>query len=68
VYGAGFVLLLYVIALPAVVLYEKHPQYKPLFVAAMVLDGVLFVAFMSWAIVWRKKQLSVCPNNHAGQD
>jgi hypothetical protein len=34
VYGFGFVLVEDCIALPAVALYEKHPQYKPAFIAA----------------------------------
>jgi hypothetical protein len=51
----GFVVLLYAIALPAVVLYSNHPQYKPVFFAAMVLDGLLVIVFMVWAIrAWRR--------------
>src|ERR1017187_4238680 len=30
----GFAVLEYAIGLPAVLLYDKHPQYKPLFIAA----------------------------------
>jgi len=51
-----FVVLLYAIALPATILWVNHPGYKPVFIAAMVLDGVLFVAFMAWAIKWRARQ------------
>jgi membrane protease YdiL (CAAX protease family) len=51
-----FVVLLYAIALPAAILWVNHPQYEPVFIAAMALDGVLFVAFMAWAIKWRAKQ------------
>lgn len=58
VYGFGFVLLLYGIGLPPAMLYDKNPQYKPLFVAAVVLDGALFVTFMCWAWIWRRKQLA----------
>ena len=56
VYGFGFVLIEYCIALPAVVLYEKHPQYKPVFIAAMVLVVLNFIGFMGWAIRWRSRQ------------
>jgi membrane protease YdiL (CAAX protease family) len=54
-----FVVLLCAIALPATVLWVNHPGYKPVFIAAMVLDGVLFVAFMVWAIKFRAKQKAV---------
>jgi hypothetical protein len=48
--GGGFAVLLYAIGLPAGILYSNHPQYKPLFIAAMALDGLLFIAFMFIAI------------------
>jgi len=47
----GFVVLEYVIAMPALLLYIQHPQYKPLFIAAMVLAFVILVVFASLA--WR---------------
>lgn len=56
VYGFGFVLVEYGIALPAVFLYEKHPQYKPVFIAAMVLVVINALCFMVWAIRWRSRQ------------
>jgi cytochrome c biogenesis protein CcdA len=49
-FGFGFAILLYAIGVPAAVLYSKHPQYKPLFIAAIVLDGLLFIAFMVYGI------------------
>jgi hypothetical protein len=55
VIGFGFAVLLYAIALPAVVLYSNHPQYKPVFIAAMVMDGLLSVTFMVWAIRARRR-------------
>ena len=58
VYGFGFVLVEYGIALPAVILYEKHPQYKPVFVGAMVLVLINFVGAMWLAIRWRSRQMS----------
>jgi Na+/melibiose symporter-like transporter len=56
VYGFGFALVQYCIGLPAVLLYEKHPQYKPVFIFAMVLIVVNFIAFMWWAIRSRSRQ------------
>ncbi|MGC1871422.1 MAG: hypothetical protein WA700_10735 [Acidobacteriaceae bacterium] len=58
VYGFGFVLVEYGIALPAVLLYEKHPQYKPLFIGAIILVLINFVGAMCWAIRWRSRQTS----------
>jgi hypothetical protein len=49
VFTIGFVVLLYAILLPATVLWQNHPQYKPVFVAAVVLDGIVFVVGMLWA-------------------
>jgi ABC-type sugar transport system permease subunit len=57
-YGFGFAVLLYAIGLSAAVLYSNHPQYKPLFIAAMVLDGMLFAVFMAWAWRWRKQTVA----------
>jgi hypothetical protein len=50
--GIGFVLFLYGTGLPAVMLYDAHPQYKPVFIAAMILDGLAFVWLMIWG--WRR--------------
>jgi hypothetical protein len=47
----GFVVLEYLIVMPALILYIQHPQYKTLFVAAIVLAVVILVAFVSLA--WR---------------
>ncbi len=52
----GFVLFLYGTGLPAEILYDTHPQYKPVFIAAMVLDGLAFVAFMIWGWRWYARQ------------
>ena len=58
VYGFGFALVEYSIALPAALLYEKHPQYKPLFIAAIALVLINFFGMMWWAIRWRSRQMS----------
>lgn len=51
-FAACFVLLLYGTGLPAVVDYQKHPSHKPLFIAAMVFDALLFLAFMIFGTRW----------------
>lgn len=48
-FAIGFVVVLYGIGLPAAVLYQNHPQYKPVFIAAMVLDGIVAVVGFVWA-------------------
>lgn len=50
VIAIGFVLYLYGTALPVAILYDKHPQYKLLFVAVLVLDGLVFIGFMFWGV------------------
>jgi hypothetical protein len=52
----GFVLFLYGTGIPSTLLYEKHPQYKPLFIAALIFDAILFVCFMCWAWRWQARQ------------
>ena len=51
-----FVCVLYGTGVPAVLLYEKHPQYKPLFIAAVVFDALLSICFMYWAWRWQARQ------------
>ena len=50
--GAGFAILLYGTGLPAALLYQTHPQYKPLFIAAIAFDAVAFVLFMIFGTRW----------------
>lgn len=47
-FAAGFVLLLYGTGVPAVIDYQKHPSHKPIFIAAIAFDLLLFLAFMIW--------------------
>jgi Na+-driven multidrug efflux pump len=65
VFGFCFAILLYAIGVPAAVLYTKHPQYKPVFIAAIVLDGLLFLAFMVWGIrgYFRSSRTSSTPDD-----
>src|ERR1700749_3894650 len=48
--GFAFALFLYLTALPATLLYQQHPQYKPLFIAALAVDVIATVVFMWYAI------------------
>lgn len=48
--AAAFVIFLYGTGLPVTLLYDSHPQYKPLFIAILVLDGIVFLWFMIWGI------------------
>ena len=54
--GFGFAVLEYSIGLPAVLYYERHPQAKPLFLAAMALVLLNFAVFMAWALRWYFRQ------------
>jgi hypothetical protein len=36
--------------------YINHPEYKPLFIAVMVLMAISFVYFLWWAWRWQTKQ------------
>jgi cytochrome c biogenesis protein CcdA len=51
-FAIGFVLLLYGTGLPALLLYQAHPQYKLLFIAAIVFDALLFILFMIFGTRW----------------
>ena len=62
----GFVFLLYAIGVPAAMLYQKGSQYKPIFVAAMVLDGCVFVTMMVWAVKTRRKMMAARRAAEAG--
>jgi hypothetical protein len=48
-FGVGFVVLEYLIVMPALLLYIQDPQHKPLFVAAVVLAVIILVAFVGIA-------------------
>jgi hypothetical protein len=50
VIAIAFVLFLYGTGLPVALLYDKHPQYKALFIATLALDGLVFIWFMIWGV------------------
>jgi cytochrome c biogenesis protein CcdA len=51
-FAIGFVLVLYGTGLPATLLYQAHPQYKPLFIAALAFDATIFILFMIFGTRW----------------
>jgi hypothetical protein len=55
----GFVVLEYLIAMPALLLYIQHPQYKPWFIAAMVLAIINLVVFVGLALRSRSRSSAV---------
>ena len=55
-FAAGFAVLEYAIGVPATLLYVKHSQYKPLFIAAMILVVANLVGFIWIALRWRSQQ------------
>ncbi|MGD1107911.1 MAG: hypothetical protein ABR865_12770, partial [Terracidiphilus sp.] len=70
--AVGFVVLLYATGVPAAVLYQNHPQYKWVLIAALVFDGLLFIAMFTWEIKWYMKQRAAraagsAPTNQPGQ-
>jgi cytochrome c biogenesis protein CcdA len=51
-FAVAFVFLLYGTGLPATLLYQAHPQYKPLFIAALAFDATIFILFMIFGTRW----------------
>lgn len=51
--GIGLVLFLYGTGVPVGVLWDKYPQYAPVFIGVLVLDGVVLLAVMIWG--WRSQ-------------
>ena len=53
----GWVVLEYLIVMPPLLLYIQHPpQYRRLFIAAVVLASIVLVVFMWLAFRWRSRQ------------
>ena len=50
----ALVVLGYALAVPAVVLYDKHPDYKPLFITALILTGIDFAFLIGLGLYWWK--------------
>ncbi|MGA2537889.1 MAG: hypothetical protein ABSF53_17880 [Terracidiphilus sp.] len=56
--SAGLVLLGYLILVPAAMAYERHPEVKPLFMAAVVLAAIDFVFLVGLALYWWKRSIT----------
>ena len=60
--AGGLTILLYAIVVPAFVLYDKHPELKPLFIVAVILGAAdfLFLVFLGfyWQRQWAAAQKS----------
>jgi hypothetical protein len=48
----GLTVLLYAIVVPAAVLYDKHPEWKPLFIAALILGAADFIFLVGLGFYW----------------
>jgi Na+/melibiose symporter-like transporter len=63
----GLTILLYVTVIPAAALYDKHPEYKPLFIAAVVFGAAnfLFLIFLGfhWWQQWAAQQSQAHTSN-----
>ena len=55
--SVGLVALAYLIAVPAAALYDKHPEYKPLFIAAVILAGIDLAFLVGLGLYWWRQSL-----------
>jgi hypothetical protein len=51
-FGFGFAIFLYATALPAALLYEKHPQYLWLCLTTLAIDALAFILFLIFGTRW----------------
>jgi len=56
--STGLVLLGYLILVPAAVVYERHPEVKALFMAAVVLAAIDFVFLVALAFYWYRRSIT----------
>ncbi len=56
--ASGLVMLGYLILGPATVLWEKHPELKPIFVAAVVLCAMDFICLFGLSIYWWRQSVA----------
>ncbi len=52
--SVGLVALAYLMLVPAFVLYDKHPEYKPVFLVALVLTVIDFAFLIGLGLYWWK--------------
>ena len=53
--AGGLTILLYAIVVPAFVLYDKHPEYKPLFIVAVILGAADLIVLIYLGFHWQKQ-------------
>jgi len=53
--AGGLTILLYAIVVPAFVLYDKHPEYKPLFIVAVILGAADLIFLIYLGFHWQKQ-------------
>ena len=58
VIALGLTVLGYLILVPAAVLYDKHPEYKPLFVVAVVATALDFLFLVGLGLYWWRQGLA----------
>lgn len=63
----GFVLLEYCVGLATMTFYISHPEYKPLFIAVMVLMAISFVYFLWWGMAPADKASCGAETQHSTQ-
>ena len=51
----GLTVLLYALVIPAFVLYDKHPEYKPLFIVAVILGAADLIFLIYLGFHWQKQ-------------
>lgn len=58
VISVGLTLLGYLILVPAAALYDKHPEYKPLFIVAVVVTAIDFLFLVGLGLYWWRQGLA----------
>jgi hypothetical protein len=53
--AVGLTVLLYAMVVPAFVLYDKHPEYKPLFIVAVILGVADLIFLIYLGFHWQKQ-------------
>jgi predicted transporter len=53
--AGGLTVLLYAIVVPAAMLYDKHPEMKPVFIAAVVLGAADFLFLIYLGFHWKRQ-------------
>jgi peptidoglycan/LPS O-acetylase OafA/YrhL len=54
----GLTVLLYALVIPAFVLYDKHPEYKPLMIVGMVLGAADLIFLVCLGFYWQRQWLA----------